>query len=83
MHLRLCIWPSQNPQDIVVAPALVNWAEGFHFGVALEKSEWKGAEQDIHSLHSELEPIGSSNVIWKGDGGYQQQRRGNHGVRDR
>jgi hypothetical protein len=53
MHLRLCIWPSQNPQDIVVARGLVKWAKGLQFGVALET--WKGGEQNIHSLRPELE----------------------------
>jgi hypothetical protein len=37
MHLRLCIWPSQNPQDIVVAQGLVTWTKGLQFGVVLSE----------------------------------------------
>ena len=51
MHLRLCIWPSQNPQDIVVAQGLVKWAKGLQFGVALDTPD----EQNANSVHSELD----------------------------
>jgi len=37
-HLRLCIWPSRNPQDIVVAQGLVTWVKGLQFGVDLDTS---------------------------------------------
>lgn len=36
MHLRLCIWPIQNPQDIVVAGGVVTWAKGLQFGIVLD-----------------------------------------------
>jgi len=39
MHLRLCIWPSQNPQDIVVAQGVVTWVKGLQFGVVLDTPE--------------------------------------------
>ena|SRR5689334_20717016 len=36
MKLRLCLWPSEDSKDIVVAQGSVKWAKGLQFGVALE-----------------------------------------------
>lgn len=35
-HLRLCIWPTDNPTDIVVAKGTVRWTKGLEFGVFLD-----------------------------------------------
>jgi len=35
-HLRLCIWPSDNPTEILVARGIVRWARGLEFGLLLE-----------------------------------------------
>lgn len=35
-HLRLCIWPTDNPTDIVVAQGTVRWARGLEFGLLLD-----------------------------------------------
>ena len=55
MKLRLCMWPSEDSKDIVVAQGCVKWAKGLQFGVALETPEWKGDEQDVGSLHPEFD----------------------------
>lgn len=36
MYLRLCIWPSDNPTDILVARGTVRWARGLEFGLHLD-----------------------------------------------
>ena len=36
MRLRLCMWPSEDSKDIVVAQGCVKWAKGLQFVVALE-----------------------------------------------
>ena len=35
-HLRLCIWPSDNPTDILVVRGTVRWARGLEFGLILD-----------------------------------------------
>ena len=35
-RLRLCIWPSDNPTDILVARGTVRWARGLEFGLLLD-----------------------------------------------
>jgi hypothetical protein len=35
-HLRLCIWPTDNPTDIVVVQGTVRWARGLEFGLHLD-----------------------------------------------
>ncbi len=35
-HLRLCIWPTDNPTDIVVVQGTVRWARGLEFGLLLD-----------------------------------------------
>jgi hypothetical protein len=35
-HLRLCIWPTDNPTDIVVVQGSVKWTKGLEFGVLLD-----------------------------------------------
>lgn len=35
-HLRLCIWPSDNSIDIIVAQGIVRWARGLEFGLLLD-----------------------------------------------
>jgi hypothetical protein len=35
-HLRLCIWPTDKPTDIVVAQGTVRWARGLEFGLYLD-----------------------------------------------
>jgi len=32
-RLRLCIWPSDNPTDIVVTQGTVRWTRGLEFGL--------------------------------------------------
>src|ERR1041385_986636 len=54
MRLRLCMWPSEDSKDIVVAQGSVKWAKGLQFGVALDP-EWKGDDQNKDSLHWELD----------------------------
>ena len=54
-RLRLCLWPSEDPKDIVVAQGCVKWAQGLQFGVALDTPEWKGDEQNRDSLHLKLD----------------------------
>ena|SRR5689334_3544959 len=46
MRLRLCLWPSKDAKDIVVAQGLVKWAKGLQFGVALDTPEWKGGSDE-------------------------------------
>jgi hypothetical protein len=35
-HLRLCIWPTDHPTDIVVVQGSVKWVRGLEFGVLLD-----------------------------------------------
>ena len=35
-HLRLCIWPTDNPTHIVVAQGTVKWTRGLEFGLYLD-----------------------------------------------
>jgi hypothetical protein len=35
-HLRLCIWPTDNPTDIIVVRGTVRWARGLEFGLLLD-----------------------------------------------
>ena len=35
-RLRLCIWPTDSPTDIVVVQGTVRWARGLEFGVFLD-----------------------------------------------
>lgn len=35
-HLRLCIWPTDNPTDILVVQGTVRWARGLEFGLLLD-----------------------------------------------
>ena len=35
-HLRLCIWPTDNPTNIVVVQGTVRWARGLEFGLFLD-----------------------------------------------
>ena len=35
-HLRLCIWPTDNPPDILVIQGTVRWARGLEFGLLLD-----------------------------------------------
>jgi hypothetical protein len=35
-HLRLCIWPTDHPTDIVVVQGSVKWTRGLEFGVLLD-----------------------------------------------
>src|SRR5689334_15960827 len=35
-HLRLCIWPTDSPTDIVVVQGTVRWTRGLEFGVLLD-----------------------------------------------
>ena len=57
MRLRLCMWPSEDPKDIVVAQGLVKWAKGLQFGVALDMPEWNGHEQNAGSFHQERDQM--------------------------
>ena len=34
-HLRLCIWPTDNPTDILVVKGTVRWVRGLEFGLFL------------------------------------------------
>ena len=36
MHLRLCIWPTDNPIDIIVLQGTVKWTRGLEFGLLLD-----------------------------------------------
>ena len=55
MRLRLCMWPSEDSKDIVVAQGCVKWAKGLQFGVALDTPEWKRDEQNVGSLLQEID----------------------------
>ena len=35
-RLRLCIWPTDNPTDILVVQGTVKWAKGLEFGLLLD-----------------------------------------------
>jgi len=35
-YLRLCIWPTDNPTDIVAVQGTVRWARGLEFGLFLD-----------------------------------------------
>src|SRR5690348_4314588 len=50
-QLRLCIWPSDDPKDIVVCQGTVKWAKGLEFGLALDASTSNGDEQNTESSH--------------------------------
>src|SRR5690349_15062913 len=44
-HLRLCIWPTDNPTDIVVAQGTVKWTRGLEFGIL-----WDAHMTNVHEL---------------------------------
>lgn len=48
-RLRLCIWSSQSPEDIVVAQGTVKWAKGLHFGLILDQVNVKNHFGSLHS----------------------------------
>ena len=35
-HLRLCIWPTDHPTDILVVQGSVKWVRGLEFGILLD-----------------------------------------------
>lgn len=52
-HLRLCIWPTDNPTDIVVAQGTVRWARGLEFGLLLD-AHMPDLDELAHQLASVL-----------------------------
>ena len=36
-HLRLCIWPTDNPTEIIVLQGSVMWTRGLEFGLLLDR----------------------------------------------
>lgn len=37
VHLRLCIWPTDNPTHIIVVEGAVKWTKGLEFGILLDR----------------------------------------------
>ena len=56
-HLRLCIWPTDNPTDIVVAQGTVRWARGLEFGLLLD-----GHMPDLDELARQLASVLGQNA---------------------
>jgi hypothetical protein len=52
-HLRLCIWPTDNPTNIVVAQGTVRWARGLEFGLLLD-AHMPDLDELAHQLASVL-----------------------------
>ena len=57
-HLRLCIWPTDNPTDIVVAQGIVRWARGLEFGLLLDAHM-----PDLDELARQLASVLGQNVV--------------------
>ena len=57
-HLRLCIWPTDNPTDIVVAQGTVRWARGLEFGLLLD-----GHTPDLDELARQLASVFGQNAV--------------------
>ena len=55
-HLRLCIWPTDSPTDIVVVQGTVRWAKGLEFGLLLDTHTRKfdGLLQQRATLGSDI-----------------------------
>ena len=60
-HLRLCIWPTDNPTDIVVAQGTVRWARGLEFGLLLDAHI-----PDLDELARQLALVLGQNVVGTG-----------------
>ena len=60
-HLRLCIWPTDNPTDIVVAQGTVRWARGLEFGLLLDAHM-----PDLDELARQLASVLGQNVVGTG-----------------
>ena len=56
-HLRLCIWPTDNPTDILVAQGTVRWARGLEFGLLLDAHM-----PDLDELARQLASVLGQNV---------------------
>ena len=54
-HLRLCIWPTDSPTDILVVQGTVRWTRGLEFGLFLSTPMpnldqlGREREQDAHT----------------------------------
>ena len=57
-HLRLCIWPTDNPTNIVVAQGTVRWARGLEFGLLLDAHM-----PDLDELAHQLASVLGQNVV--------------------
>jgi hypothetical protein len=57
-HLRLCIWPTENPTDIVVVQGTVKWTRGLEFGVLLDAHM-----TNLHELSGQAAPCPQPHVI--------------------
>ena len=57
-HLRLCIWPTDNPTDIVVAQGTVRWARGLEFGLLLDAHM-----PDLDELARQLASVLGQNAV--------------------
>ena len=63
-HLRLCIWPTDNPTDIIVAQGIVRWARGLEFGLLLDTHLLKlqaprvQQDQNAPAPNSPYKPVG-------------------------
>ncbi len=63
-HLRLCIWPTDNPTDIIVAQGTVRWARGLEFGLFLDAHLSKPYEPSVQKdtnapvANSPYKPVG-------------------------
>ena len=75
-HLRLCIWPTDNPTDIIVVRGTVRWARGLEFGLLLDThmpNLEELARQREHSTPSTHPPDGT-NPLYKPVGGGPENR---------
>ena len=73
-HLRLCIWPTDNPTDILVVQGTVRWARGLEFGLVLDRHMpnldelVRQRDQVAYDAH----PFGPANSSYNPVGGGQE-----------
>ena len=68
-HLRLCIWPTDNPTDIIVVQGTVRWARGLEFGLLLDRQMPNLAELKRNDSIHTTNPPDWANSPYKPVGG--------------
>ena len=55
-RLRLCIWPTDNPTNILVAQGTVRWARGLQFGLLLDTPNFDELARQLASVLTQAAP---------------------------